>query len=80
VETETYLYKLEVVAVPHGIVQVETGDSVVGDGLFFQLDSVQQGRPMRFRNRHAGVRQSKPVTHLEISGVGEDGPWSYEVF
>jgi hypothetical protein len=79
VETERYLYKLELIDPSKGIIQVETGDDSVGDGLFYGMIKITEGQPLVFIHP-AGNKRTKPVTHVEASGVNASGPWSYKVF
>ena len=79
VETEKYLYKLAVVDPSQGIVQVETGDSYIGDGLFYGMTKITEGHPLVFIHP-AGNKRARRARHVEVSGVNASGPWSYEVF
>lgn len=78
VETEKYVYKLEVVTAD-SVIQVETGDSYIGDGLFYGMVEITQGEPLVFIHP-AGNKRTAKVEHVEVSGTNENGPWSYEVF
>jgi len=80
VETEMYLYRIDIHSPRFQIVNVETGDKEVeptGKGGFARLAQIQKGQPICFEG---AVMQTAPVAHVEVSGVNEQGPWSYEVF
>jgi hypothetical protein len=79
VETEKYLYKLEVVDPSQGLVQVETGDSYIGNGLFYSMVKITEGHPMVFIHP-AGNKRVRRVQHVGVCGINASGPWSYEVF
>lgn len=79
VDTEMYLYHLEVVNPRHSVVRLETGDSQIGDGRLARVDCIQEGKPLVFQWPD-DTPASSLVTHVEVSGVNEQGPWSYEVF
>jgi hypothetical protein len=78
--TEGYLYKLNVCVPLHSVIMVETGDITVGDKNHFEVLSVQKDKPLRLTHPHEDDRVTPPVVHASVSGVSEDGPWSYEVF
>jgi hypothetical protein len=79
VETDYYLYKLTVIS-DDGIVEVETGDSKVGDGTLCRVGPISQDNELSF-NKPNFIYHTAPVTRLEINGVSDDGsPWSYQVF
>lgn len=78
--TEGYLYKLNVCVPIHSVIMVETGDTNVGDKNHYEIQSVQKDKPLCFTHPHNDDKVTTPVVHASVAGVGEDGPWSYEVF
>lgn len=78
--TDEYLYKLSVCVPVHSVIMVETGDITVGDKNHFEVLSVQKDQPMRLMLPYEVDKVTPPVVHASVSGVGADGPWSYEVF
>jgi len=79
--TDEYLYKLNVCVPIHSVIMVETGDITIGDKNHYELESVQKDKPLLFSHPHeCAPRVTPPVVHAGVSGIGADGPWSYEVF
>lgn len=79
VETEMYLYHLEVFDPENCIVRIETGDRRATDHEYVQVERLQKGQPFTVQSPQS-VYNGFRVTHVEVSGINEQGPWSYEVF
>lgn len=79
VETEMYLYRLEVIDPKNCIVRIETGDRRATDHEHVIVERLQKGKPFAVRGIQSAY-QGFSVTHVELSGTNEQGPWSYEVF
>jgi hypothetical protein len=76
VETEKFAYKLEVITPEVSAVQIETGDPLVGDGLFGRVTNVI-GHMQRLVFKIGDfTRATAPVTSVTVSGEG----WEYKVF
>ncbi len=79
VETEKFVYLLTIASLEPSVVEVESGDSCIGCGLFYQVEEIREGQFLGF-HLPSGLIATEPVKHVSVSGVGESGPWSYEVF
>jgi len=75
VETDDYVYVLNVVVPADGVVYVETGDKAIGNEILYRVWDIIQGSPLEFHGR-GDVRQTSGVNHVTVSGDG----WSYEAF
>lgn len=81
VTTSEYLYKLNVCVPAFSVIMVETGDPKVDDKEHYEMESVEKGTPLCFAHpQETTNRVTKEVEHAEVSGIGANGPWSYEVF
>lgn len=79
VETEMYLYLLEVIDPKNCVVRIETGDRRATDHEHVRVERLQKGQPFAVQSIQSAYN-GFPVTHIEVSGINEQGPWSYKVF